>query len=37
MTSYESAGVSIEAGDAAVELMKVWIDKARRPEMIGGK
>lgn len=36
MTSYESAGVSIEAGDAAVELMKVWIDKARRPEMIGG-
>src|SRR5918995_1015761 len=36
MTSYEQAGVSIEAGDKAVELMKVWIDKARRPEMIGG-
>jgi phosphoribosylformylglycinamidine cyclo-ligase len=34
--SYESAGVSIEAGDTAVELMKVWIEKARRPEMVGG-
>ena len=35
-TTYESAGVSIEAGDRAVDLMKVWVDKARRPEMIGG-
>ena len=35
MTSYESAGVSIDAGDRAVELMKVWIEKARRPEMVG--
>ena len=34
--AYEAAGVSIEAGDNAVELMKVWVDKARRPEMIGG-
>jgi phosphoribosylformylglycinamidine cyclo-ligase len=34
--TYEAAGVSIEAGDRAVELMKVWIDKARRPEMLGG-
>jgi phosphoribosylformylglycinamidine cyclo-ligase len=34
--TYEQAGVSIEAGDRAVDLMKVWIDKARRPEMIGG-
>jgi phosphoribosylformylglycinamidine cyclo-ligase len=34
--TYESAGVSIDAGDKAVELMKVWIDKARRPEMMGG-
>jgi phosphoribosylformylglycinamidine cyclo-ligase len=34
--TYESAGVSIEAGDRAVELMRVWVDKARRPEMIGG-
>ena len=35
-TTYESSGVSIEAGDKAVELMKVWVEKARRPEMIGG-
>jgi phosphoribosylformylglycinamidine cyclo-ligase len=35
-TTYESAGVSIEAGDRAVELMKVWVEKARRPEVIGG-
>jgi phosphoribosylformylglycinamidine cyclo-ligase len=34
--TYEAAGVSIEAGDKAVELMKVWVDQARRPEMIGG-
>ena len=34
--TYESAGVNIEAGDRAVELMKVWVEKARRPEMIGG-
>jgi phosphoribosylformylglycinamidine cyclo-ligase len=36
MTSYEQAGVSIEAGDKAVELMKVWVEKARRPEVLGG-
>ncbi|HSV40146.1 MAG TPA: phosphoribosylformylglycinamidine cyclo-ligase [Nocardioidaceae bacterium] len=36
MSSYEEAGVSIEAGDKAVELMKQWIDKAKRPEMVGG-
>ena len=35
-TTYESAGVSIEAGDKAVELMKTWVEKARRPEMMGG-
>lgn len=35
-TSYASAGVSIEAGDRAVELMKQWVDKARRPEVVGG-
>jgi phosphoribosylformylglycinamidine cyclo-ligase len=34
--SYEDAGVSIEAGDRAVELMKVWVEKARRPEVLGG-
>jgi phosphoribosylformylglycinamidine cyclo-ligase len=33
--TYESAGVSIEAGDRAVELMKVWVEKTRRPEVIG--
>ncbi len=33
--TYETAGVSIEAGDRAVELMKVWVDKARRPEVVG--
>jgi phosphoribosylformylglycinamidine cyclo-ligase len=36
MTTYESAGVSIDAGDKAVELMKVWVEKARRPEQLGG-
>ena len=35
-SSYEAAGVSIEAGDKAVELMKTWVEKARRPEMVGG-
>ncbi len=34
--TYEAAGVSIDAGDKAVELMKVWIDKATRPEVVGG-
>ena len=34
--TYEAAGVSIEAGDKAVELMKGWVEKARRPEMVGG-
>ena len=35
-TTYAAAGVSIEAADKAVELMKGWVDKARRPEVIGG-
>src|SRR4051794_36330827 len=34
--TYEEAGVSIDAADRAVELMKVWVEKARRPEVIGG-
>lgn len=34
--AYAEAGVSIEAADKAIELMKTWVDKARRPEMIGG-
>jgi phosphoribosylformylglycinamidine cyclo-ligase len=35
-STYGEAGVSLEAGDKAVELMKVWVDKARRPEQLGG-
>jgi phosphoribosylformylglycinamidine cyclo-ligase len=34
--SYASAGVSLEAGDRAVELMRSWVAKASRPEVIGG-
>lgn len=36
MTSYAAAGVSIEEGDRAVELMKEWVAKATRPEVVGG-
>ena len=36
MSTYEAAGVSIEAGDRAVELMKASIAKAQRPEVYGG-
>ncbi|MFE0191337.1 phosphoribosylformylglycinamidine cyclo-ligase [Streptomyces sp. NPDC058989] len=34
--SYASAGVDIEAGDRAVDLMKQWVKKATRPEVVGG-
>jgi phosphoribosylformylglycinamidine cyclo-ligase len=34
--SYAAAGVDIEAGDRAVELMKEWVAKASRPEVVGG-
>jgi phosphoribosylformylglycinamidine cyclo-ligase len=34
-TSYAAAGVDIEAGDRAVQLMKEWVSKARRPESVG--
>ena len=34
--SYAAAGVDIEAGDRAVELMKAWVAKASRPEVVGG-
>ena len=34
--TYAEAGVSIEAGERAVELMREWVDKARRPEVVGG-
>jgi phosphoribosylformylglycinamidine cyclo-ligase len=33
--TYAAAGVDIEAGDRAVELMKEWIAKTRRPEVVG--
>jgi phosphoribosylformylglycinamidine cyclo-ligase len=35
-SSYSAAGVDIEAGDRAVELMKQWVAKASRPEVVGG-
>jgi phosphoribosylformylglycinamidine cyclo-ligase len=34
--TYQTSGVSIEAGERAVELMRKWVDKASRPEMLGG-
>ncbi len=36
MSTYRDAGVDIEAGDRAVQLMKSSIAKAARPEVIGG-
>jgi phosphoribosylformylglycinamidine cyclo-ligase len=36
MSTYKSAGVDIDAGDRAVELMKASIAKASRPEVQGG-
>ncbi len=35
-SAYAAAGVDIEAGDRAVDLMKEWVAKTRRPEVIGG-
>jgi phosphoribosylformylglycinamidine cyclo-ligase len=34
--TYAAAGVDVEAGDRAVELMKEWVAKSRRPEVVGG-
>jgi phosphoribosylformylglycinamidine cyclo-ligase len=34
--SYAAAGVDIEAGDRAVDLMRQWVAKATRPEVVGG-
>jgi phosphoribosylformylglycinamidine cyclo-ligase len=34
--TYAGAGVSVDAGDKAVQLMRAWVDKARRPEQVGG-
>ena len=36
MTSYASAGVDIEAGERAVELMKSSVRRTNRPEVLGG-
>jgi phosphoribosylformylglycinamidine cyclo-ligase len=35
-STYAASGVSVEAGDRAVSLMKQWVDKARRPEVVAG-
>jgi phosphoribosylformylglycinamidine cyclo-ligase len=35
-SSYAAAGVDIEAGDRAVELMKAKVARASRPEVVGG-
>ncbi len=35
-TTYAAAGVDVEAGDKAVELMKESVRRARRPEVLGG-
>ena len=34
--AYAAAGVDIEAGDRAVELMKAHVARTRRPEVLGG-
>ena len=35
-SAYAAAGVDIAAGDRAVELMREWVAKTRRPEVLGG-
>jgi len=35
-SAYAAAGVDIEAGDRAVELMKQWVATTRRPEVLSG-
>jgi phosphoribosylformylglycinamidine cyclo-ligase len=35
-STYESAGVSIDAGNRAVELMRASVESASRPEVVGG-
>ena len=35
MSTYSEAGVDIDAGDRAVELMKAHLKRARRPEVVG--
>ena len=36
MSTYKDAGVDIDAGDRAVQLMKASVAKASRPEVMGG-
>ena len=33
--AYAAAGVDIDAADKAVDLMKAWVQKTDRPEVIG--
>jgi phosphoribosylformylglycinamidine cyclo-ligase len=35
-SAYASAGVNVEAGERAVELMRAAVESTRRPEVIGG-
>ncbi len=35
-SAYAAAGVDIKAGDRAVDLMKEWVGKTRRAEVLGG-
>jgi phosphoribosylformylglycinamidine cyclo-ligase len=35
-SAYAAAGVDIEAGDRAVDLMKSWVRKTQRPEVLSG-
>jgi phosphoribosylformylglycinamidine cyclo-ligase len=35
-SAYAAAGVDVEAGDAAVNLMRAAVESTRRPEVIGG-
>ncbi|HEY8453955.1 MAG TPA: phosphoribosylformylglycinamidine cyclo-ligase [Actinopolymorphaceae bacterium] len=34
--TYADAGVDIAAADRAVDLMRKWVEKTRRPEVVGG-
>ncbi|MGL5859087.1 MAG: phosphoribosylformylglycinamidine cyclo-ligase [Angustibacter sp.] len=34
--TYAGSGVDVEAGDRAVDLMREWVAKAARPELVGG-
>ena len=36
MTSYAAAGVDVDAGERAVDLMRAAVARATRPEVVGG-